>query len=182
MGALRWYRQYKAHVEGRLRAGQRPDMAATTATGPLDELVALHEELGAARRGGPALPRLGDPAPVGLEPGPDQRGHERGAIATRRGGRRNRCPVIRIRYATPWPASARRRGSGSSGEASGGCTSGGWSAGASTRWTARGSARRSAWWRQATSRGCTRWWWPGATWRAAVPATWVIRAGRGDVG
>src|SRR5262245_61359752 len=46
MGTLRWYRQDKAHVEGRLRAGQRTDMAATTATGPLDELVALHEELG----------------------------------------------------------------------------------------------------------------------------------------
>jgi hypothetical protein len=47
MGGLRWYRQDKAHVEGRLRAGQRPEMAATTAVGPLDELVALHEELGA---------------------------------------------------------------------------------------------------------------------------------------
>ena len=41
-----WYRQDKAHVAARLRAGERPDMAMTTATGPLDELVALHDELG----------------------------------------------------------------------------------------------------------------------------------------
>ncbi|HEY0435378.1 MAG TPA: transposase [Phenylobacterium sp.] len=47
MGALRWYRQDKAYVEGQLRAGQRPDMAATTASGPLDELTALHDEVGA---------------------------------------------------------------------------------------------------------------------------------------
>ena len=47
MGALRWYRQDKGYVEGQLRAGQRPDMAATTASGPLDELTALHDEVGA---------------------------------------------------------------------------------------------------------------------------------------
>jgi hypothetical protein len=46
MGTLRWYKQDKAYVEGQLRAGQRPDMAATTATGPLDELTALHDEVG----------------------------------------------------------------------------------------------------------------------------------------
>jgi len=46
MGAVRWYRQDKGYVEGQLRAGQRPDLAATTATGPLDELVALHAEVG----------------------------------------------------------------------------------------------------------------------------------------
>jgi hypothetical protein len=47
MGGLRWYRQDKDAVAARLRAGERPDMAAATAVGPLDELVALHEELGA---------------------------------------------------------------------------------------------------------------------------------------
>jgi hypothetical protein len=29
-----------------LRRGERPDLATTMASGPLDELVALHEELG----------------------------------------------------------------------------------------------------------------------------------------
>src|SRR4051794_35869429 len=47
MGALRWYRQDRAYVEGQLRGGRRPDMAATTASGPLDELAALHDEVGA---------------------------------------------------------------------------------------------------------------------------------------
>ena len=46
MGELRWYQQDKGAVAARLRAGERPDMAATTAVGPLDELVALHDELG----------------------------------------------------------------------------------------------------------------------------------------
>jgi len=46
MGALGWYRQDKGYVEGQLRVGRRPDLAATTATGPLDALVALHDELG----------------------------------------------------------------------------------------------------------------------------------------
>jgi hypothetical protein len=46
MGELRWFEQDKAAVAAGLRAGERPDMAATTATGPLDELVALHDELG----------------------------------------------------------------------------------------------------------------------------------------
>src|SRR5579859_7239146 len=47
MGELCWYRQDKTEVAERLRAGERPQMAATTAIGPLDELVALHDELGA---------------------------------------------------------------------------------------------------------------------------------------
>ena len=46
MGELCWYRQDKAYVEGQLGLGRRPDMATTTAVGPLDELVALHDELG----------------------------------------------------------------------------------------------------------------------------------------
>lgn len=46
MGGLRWSRQEKARVEAALRAGCRPDMATTTAVGPLDGLVALHDGLG----------------------------------------------------------------------------------------------------------------------------------------
>jgi hypothetical protein len=41
-----WYRQDRAAVLAGLRAGERPDMATTMASGPLDELVALHEALG----------------------------------------------------------------------------------------------------------------------------------------
>lgn len=41
-----WYRQDRAAVLAALRRGARPDMATTMACGPLDELVALHEELG----------------------------------------------------------------------------------------------------------------------------------------
>lgn len=41
-----WYRQDKERVAARLRAGGRPELAMTTAAGPLDELVALHDELG----------------------------------------------------------------------------------------------------------------------------------------
>lgn len=41
-----WYRQDQKAVEGALRRGERPDMATTMGSGPLDELVALHEELG----------------------------------------------------------------------------------------------------------------------------------------
>lgn len=43
---LRWYRQDKDAVVGALRRGERPDMATTMSSGPLDELVALHDELG----------------------------------------------------------------------------------------------------------------------------------------
>src|SRR5258707_9631549 len=41
-----WYRRDKEAVAGALQRGQRPDLATTMASGPLDELVALHEELG----------------------------------------------------------------------------------------------------------------------------------------
>jgi hypothetical protein len=40
------YRNDKAAVEEALRRGERPDLATTMASGPLDELVTLHEELG----------------------------------------------------------------------------------------------------------------------------------------
>jgi predicted RNA binding protein YcfA (HicA-like mRNA interferase family) len=43
---MEWYRNDKKAVAEALRAGERPDLATTMASGPLDELVALHEELG----------------------------------------------------------------------------------------------------------------------------------------
>src|SRR2546421_12319852 len=43
---MEWYRNEKAVVAEALRRGERPDLATTMASGPLDELVALHEELG----------------------------------------------------------------------------------------------------------------------------------------
>jgi hypothetical protein len=43
---MAWYRNDKAAVTEALRRGERPDLATTMASGPLDELVALHEELG----------------------------------------------------------------------------------------------------------------------------------------
>ncbi len=43
---LAWYRQDKEAVVAALRRGERPDMATTMSSGPLDELVALHDELG----------------------------------------------------------------------------------------------------------------------------------------
>ncbi len=43
---MEWYRNDKEAVAGALRRGDRPDLATTMASGPLDELVALHEELG----------------------------------------------------------------------------------------------------------------------------------------
>jgi hypothetical protein len=43
---MEWYQHEKAAVREALRAGQRPDLATTMASGPLDELVALHQELG----------------------------------------------------------------------------------------------------------------------------------------
>lgn len=43
---LRWFRQDKQAVLEALRRGQRPLMATTTASGPLDDLIALHIELG----------------------------------------------------------------------------------------------------------------------------------------
>jgi hypothetical protein len=41
-----WYRQDRGAVLAALRRGQRPDLATTLACGPLDELLALHNELG----------------------------------------------------------------------------------------------------------------------------------------
>ena len=43
---MEWYRNDKAAVAEALRRGERPDVATTMASGPLDELVALHQELG----------------------------------------------------------------------------------------------------------------------------------------
>src|SRR5438477_1660530 len=43
---MEWYRRDKEAVAAALQQGQRPDLATTMASGPLDELVALHEELG----------------------------------------------------------------------------------------------------------------------------------------
>src|SRR5438876_462302 len=43
---MAWYRRDKAAVAAALQRGERPDLATTMASGPLDELVALHEELG----------------------------------------------------------------------------------------------------------------------------------------
>src|SRR6266566_1952730 len=43
---MAWYRNDKTAVTEALRRGERPDLATTMASGPLDELVALHEELG----------------------------------------------------------------------------------------------------------------------------------------
>jgi len=51
---VRWYRQDRAAVLAALRRGERPVLATTMACGPLDELVALHDELGV----GAALDRL----------------------------------------------------------------------------------------------------------------------------
>jgi hypothetical protein len=41
-----WYRQDRAVVEAALRQGERPDLATPLGAGVLDELIALHEELG----------------------------------------------------------------------------------------------------------------------------------------
>src|SRR3954468_9458513 len=43
---VRWFRQDKQAVLDALRRGERPLMATTTASGPLDGLIALHIELG----------------------------------------------------------------------------------------------------------------------------------------
>ncbi len=43
---MEWYRNEKATVAEALRRGERPDLATTMASGPLDELVALHQALG----------------------------------------------------------------------------------------------------------------------------------------
>src|SRR5262245_31763084 len=43
---VQWFRQDKPAVVDALRGGQRPLMATTMASGPLDEWVALHIESG----------------------------------------------------------------------------------------------------------------------------------------
>jgi hypothetical protein len=43
---MAWYRNDKEVVAAALRRGERPDLATTMASGPSDELVVLHEELG----------------------------------------------------------------------------------------------------------------------------------------
>src|SRR5438270_10949807 len=43
---IQWFRQNKPAVLDELRRGVRTRMATTTASGPLDELIALHIELG----------------------------------------------------------------------------------------------------------------------------------------
>src|SRR6266705_3659590 len=43
---MAWYRRDKEAVAAALQRGERPDLATTMASRPLDELVALHEELG----------------------------------------------------------------------------------------------------------------------------------------
>src|SRR5947208_13800717 len=55
---MAWYRNDKAAVAEALKRGEHPDLATTMACGPLDELVALHEELGVlAALDGLAVPR-----------------------------------------------------------------------------------------------------------------------------
>jgi hypothetical protein len=44
-----WYRRDREAVLAALRRGERPALATTTACGPLDELLALHDELGIFR-------------------------------------------------------------------------------------------------------------------------------------
>src|SRR6266705_5835077 len=43
---MAWYRRDKEAVAAALQRGERPDLATTMASRPLDELVALHEEVG----------------------------------------------------------------------------------------------------------------------------------------
>lgn len=43
---LRWYQRNQEAVVAALKSGERPDMATTMASGPVDDLVALHDELG----------------------------------------------------------------------------------------------------------------------------------------
>lgn len=44
--SITWFQRNDKAVVGALQKGQRPDMATTMSSGPLDELVALHDELG----------------------------------------------------------------------------------------------------------------------------------------
>ncbi len=47
MATLRWYRHAQEAVVEQLRSGAAPEMVAPTASGPLDELIALHDAVGA---------------------------------------------------------------------------------------------------------------------------------------
>ena len=40
-----WFQHDQQTVEAALRRGERPDLVSTMSSGPLDELVALHDEL-----------------------------------------------------------------------------------------------------------------------------------------
>lgn len=44
--SITWFQRNDEAVVGAMQRGQRPDMATTMSSGPLDELVALHDELG----------------------------------------------------------------------------------------------------------------------------------------
>src|SRR5262249_32167732 len=59
-----WYRRDQEAVLAALRRGERPDLATATACGPLDELLALHDELGIFRllRPDSCFPGPGRPA------------------------------------------------------------------------------------------------------------------------
>ncbi len=41
---MEWYRRDKEEGAAALRRGERPDLATRMASGPLDEVVALHKE------------------------------------------------------------------------------------------------------------------------------------------
>jgi len=43
---VRWYQQDREAVPAALARGERPDLTTTLSAGVVDELVALHEELG----------------------------------------------------------------------------------------------------------------------------------------
>ena len=44
-----WYQQDREAVLAALRRGERPDLATTMVGGPLDELIAVHDQLGVLR-------------------------------------------------------------------------------------------------------------------------------------
>src|SRR6266851_4356312 len=164
---MEWYRDDKAAVAEALRRGERPDLATTMASGPLDELVALHEEVGIfaildqlevqrARAGVPDALLLRTLATL---PFVEQAGCSSesppcycnwagrrcrsvrvamGDIGTRRGGKKSRCPVIPIRCAMRCGASGSQHGCTRNRP---GCTrsiSGSWSVARSTPWMAAG--------------------------------------------
>src|ERR1700737_192836 len=110
---MEWYRRDKEAVAAALQRGERPDVATTMASGPLDELVALHEELGIfaildeveAQRKRAGVPDELLLRPLATLPFVEQaplRGSAQGAmdgIGILRDGKRNPCRVILIRCA-----------------------------------------------------------------------------------